>query len=191
MGQWLEAPGIHGASNYGAWSVPSKGTADLTRTTQARRFVQCPVVRKLYCDDDARPSVSGPERAVGRQASGLPPSLTQKPSPSGDGSSQWAAELPCLTGDSWLRARTGRSAQCLARPSRLALHRDRPQAMCGPQAQSLSRYGARTCLMMQLHEVHAHYGSAHALHGVSLAVEAGQIACPKSDTSVSRPPGSD
>src|SRR5215831_6347013 len=33
------------------------------------------------------PSVSGPERAVGRQASGLPPSFSQKLSPSGDGSS--------------------------------------------------------------------------------------------------------
>src|SRR5262245_27351713 len=33
------------------------------------------------------PSVSGPERAVGRQASGLPPNLTQKLSPSGVGSS--------------------------------------------------------------------------------------------------------
>src|SRR5215468_6867267 len=33
------------------------------------------------------PEISGPERAVGRQASGLPPSLAQKPSPSGDGSS--------------------------------------------------------------------------------------------------------
>src|SRR5215467_5826834 len=33
------------------------------------------------------PEISGPERATGRQASGLPPSFTLKPSPSGDGSS--------------------------------------------------------------------------------------------------------
>ena len=31
--------------------------------------------------------------------------------------------------------------------------------------------------MLQLQEVHAHYGSAHVLHGVSLVVEAGQIVC--------------
>lgn len=31
--------------------------------------------------------------------------------------------------------------------------------------------------MLQLHEIHAHYGSAHVLHGVSLSVEAGQIVC--------------
>jgi branched-chain amino acid transport system ATP-binding protein len=31
--------------------------------------------------------------------------------------------------------------------------------------------------MLQLHDVHTHYGSAHVLHGVSLSVEAGQIVC--------------
>jgi branched-chain amino acid transport system ATP-binding protein len=31
--------------------------------------------------------------------------------------------------------------------------------------------------MLTLDAVHAHYGSAHVLHGVSLTVEAGQIAC--------------
>jgi branched-chain amino acid transport system ATP-binding protein len=31
--------------------------------------------------------------------------------------------------------------------------------------------------MLQLHDVHAHYGSAHVLQGVSLEVQAGQIVC--------------
>jgi len=31
--------------------------------------------------------------------------------------------------------------------------------------------------MLQLQGVHAHYGTAHVLHGVDLGVEAGQIAC--------------
>src|SRR5215467_6077409 len=44
------------------------------------------------------PEISGPERAVGRQASGLPPSLTQKLSPAGDGSSllQCTSPQPAL-----------------------------------------------------------------------------------------------
>ena len=31
--------------------------------------------------------------------------------------------------------------------------------------------------MLVLNDVHAHYGSAHVLHGVELHVKAGQIAC--------------
>ena len=31
--------------------------------------------------------------------------------------------------------------------------------------------------MLQLADVHAHYGSAHVLHGISLEVQKGQIVC--------------
>jgi len=92
-------------SHKAAIMIRRRGTAGLSRP-------DVPRVRDRRCKDAGRaraplrmrsrsrsgrccseectsgPSVSGPERAVGRQASGLPPSLTQKLSPSGDGSSQ-------------------------------------------------------------------------------------------------------
>src|SRR5215831_20873731 len=67
-----------GSSLQRRW--PSASTA-----ANAVAFSTGTLLQRRLCTSG--PEISGPERAVGRQASGLPPSLTQKPSPAGDGSS--------------------------------------------------------------------------------------------------------